>query len=65
MDFQPERIRSVVTIDQERLGETHPLIVIALGVVKRPDRQINYGTGGDVSAESVADARIPLRIRWT
>jgi hypothetical protein len=39
-------------------------IVIALGVVKRPDRQINYGTGGDVSAESIADARIPVRIRW-
>jgi predicted acyl esterase len=39
-------------------------IVIALGVVKRPDRQINYGTGGDVSAESIADAPIPVRIRW-
>jgi uncharacterized protein len=39
-------------------------IVIALGVVKRPDRQINYGTGGDVSAESITDARIPVRIRW-
>ncbi len=39
-------------------------IVIAIGVVKRPDRQINYGTGGDVSTESLADGRIPVRIRW-
>ncbi len=39
-------------------------LVIAIGVVKRPDRQINYGTGGDVSTESLADARVPLRIRW-
>jgi putative CocE/NonD family hydrolase len=39
-------------------------LVIAIGVVKRPDRQINYGTGGDVSTETLADARIPVRIRW-
>jgi len=39
-------------------------LVIAIGVIKRPDRQINYGTGGDVSTESIADGRIPLRIRW-
>ena len=39
-------------------------IVIAIGVIKRPDRQVNYGTGKDVSSESLADGRIPLRIRW-
>jgi putative CocE/NonD family hydrolase len=39
-------------------------IVITIAVNKRPDRQINYGTGGDVSTESLQDARIPLRIRW-
>ncbi len=39
-------------------------LVITIAVNKRPDRQINYGTGGDVSTESVQDARIPLRIRW-
>ncbi|MEJ0004812.1 MAG: CocE/NonD family hydrolase [Steroidobacteraceae bacterium] len=39
-------------------------LVIAIGVIKRPDRQINYGTGGDVSTESIADGRTPLRIRW-
>lgn len=40
-------------------------IVITIAVSKRPDRQINYGTGGDVSTESLADGRIPLRIRWS
>jgi len=39
-------------------------IVILLGIVKRPDRQINYGTGDDVSEESIEDAGVPLRIRW-
>ena len=39
-------------------------IVAVVGVPKQPRSQINYGTGGDVSAESIADAKEPLRIRW-
>ncbi len=39
-------------------------LVLVLGVNKRPDREINYGTGNDVSEESIADARVPLKIRW-
>jgi putative CocE/NonD family hydrolase len=39
-------------------------LVMVLGVNKRPDREINYGTGNDVSEESIADARPPLKIRW-
>lgn len=39
-------------------------LVVVLGIVKRPDREINYGTGNDVSAESIADADVPLKIRW-
>jgi uncharacterized protein len=39
-------------------------LVITIAVNMRPDRQINYGTGGDVSTESLSDAKIPLRIRW-
>ena len=39
-------------------------LVLVLGINKRPDRQINYGTGNDVSDESIADAKVPLRIRW-
>ncbi|HEV2867396.1 MAG TPA: CocE/NonD family hydrolase [Allosphingosinicella sp.] len=39
-------------------------IVALVGVPKRPDMQINYGTGRDVSDESIADAGEPLRIVW-
>jgi putative CocE/NonD family hydrolase len=39
-------------------------VVMVLGVNKRPDREINYGTGADVSEESIDAGRIPLKIRW-
>ena len=39
-------------------------IVLVLGVNKRIDQEINYGTGRDVSRESVADAKTPVTIRW-
>ncbi len=39
-------------------------LVVVLGVNKQPDMQINYGSGKDVSAESIADAGSPLEIRW-
>lgn len=39
-------------------------LVMVLGIDKRPDREINYGTGNDVSEESIADGKIPIKIRW-
>ena len=39
-------------------------IVAVVGVPKVPSVQINYGTGRDVSSESIADAGEPLRIHW-
>lgn len=39
-------------------------LVMVLGIGKRPDREINYGTGDDVSEESIADGKVPLKIRW-
>ncbi len=39
-------------------------LVLLLGANKSPSWQINYGTGGKVSEESIEDAREPLRIRW-
>jgi hypothetical protein len=39
-------------------------LVLLLGVKRRPDEQINYGTGRDVSQESRADAHRPLQLRW-
>ncbi len=39
-------------------------VVLVLGINKRADQQVNYGTGDDVSEESIEDADVPLKIRW-
>jgi hypothetical protein len=39
-------------------------VVMVLSILENPAQQINYGTGKDVSDESVADAGEPLSIRW-
>ena len=39
-------------------------LVMILGINKRPDREINYGTGNDVSEETIADGEVPLQVRW-
>jgi putative CocE/NonD family hydrolase len=57
LSFKSERITSRRLLPGSR-------IAVVLGVGKRPDREINYGTGGDVSEESIADGRIPLKIQW-
>ncbi len=38
-------------------------LVLVLGVVKSPFMQINYGTGKDVSEETIKDAEEPLEIK--
>jgi hypothetical protein len=39
-------------------------LVVVLSIIKRPDAQINYGTGKEVSDETIADAKVPLSIKW-
>ena len=39
-------------------------LVLLISLNKRPDRQINYGSGKDVNSESIADAARPVRVRW-
>ena len=57
LDFTSGRLTS-------RLLQAGSRLVVVLGVIKQPGEQINYGTGKDVSDESIADARDPLRILW-
>jgi hypothetical protein len=57
LGFKSERITS----RQLRAGSR---LVMVLGINKRPDREINYGTGNDVSEESIDDGANPLKIRW-
>jgi uncharacterized protein len=42
--------------------ESGARLVMVLRVGKRPDREINYGAGAAVSAESIAAGRVPVRL---
>lgn len=39
-------------------------IIVLMGVNINPSWQINYGTGKDVSDETIDDAKEPLEIKW-
>jgi putative CocE/NonD family hydrolase len=39
-------------------------LLVLLTVNKNPFAQVNYGTGKDVSDESITDAKEPLKVRW-
>ena len=57
LSFRGERMTS-------RRLEAGSRLVIILGISKRPDREVNYGMGDDVSEESIADGAAPIKIRW-
>jgi len=57
LTFKSERLTS-------RLLQKGSRLVFVIGINKRQDREINYGSGNDVSEESIADGRIALKIRW-
>ncbi len=57
LDFRSIRLMS-------RALQPGSRVVLVLTVIKGNDRQINYGSGKDVSAETVKDAGAPLVIRW-
>ena len=57
LDFQSGRLMS------RRLARGSRLVAV-LRIVKEPGRQIDYGTGKDVSEETIADAGEPLLIQW-
>ena len=57
LPFRSERLTS-------RRFQAGSRLVLVLGINKRADEQVNYGTGADVSDGSIDDAAIPLKIRW-
>jgi len=57
LDFRSGRLTS-------RRFQPGSRLVALLRIVKSPGAQINYGTGKDVSDETIADAGEPLKIRW-
>jgi hypothetical protein len=58
LDFQSNRLMSRQLQEGSR-------VVAVVTVIKSPDRQINYGSGIDVSAETVRNSGVPLEIRWS
>lgn len=65
--LQPGAPQRIVVKDTRVLGRklaAGSRIVVTLGVVKQPDRQLNLGSGKDASDETIADAGVPLEIRW-
>jgi putative CocE/NonD family hydrolase len=60
--------RQQLTFSSERMTSRRlqpgSRVVVVLDVNKRPDQEINYGTGDDVRVESITDAKVPLKIRW-
>ena len=57
LDFRSMRLMS-------RQAAAGSRIVAVLSIIKEPGREINYGTGKAVADESIADAKIPLRLTW-
>jgi putative CocE/NonD family hydrolase len=57
LDFRSARLMS-------RQFQAGSRLVAVLRVIKQPDMPINYGTGKDVSDETIADAAAPLQIQW-
>ena len=57
LDFKSGRLTS-------RKLETGSRLVAVLRILKSPGAQINYGTGKDVSDETIADAKEPLNVQW-
>ena len=39
-------------------------LLISVNVNKNPFSQLNYGTGKEVSDETIRDAKMPLQIKW-
>lgn len=53
--------QTFITSKQLQKGSS---IIIVLGVNKNPNWEVNYGSGKDVSSETIADAKEPLQIKW-
>ena len=65
--LQPGAPQRIVVQDTRLLGRklaAGSRIVVTLGVIKQPDRQLNLGSGKDPADETIDDAGAPLEIRW-
>jgi predicted acyl esterase len=61
---QPQTIPLDNTVLVSRQLSKGSRLLVTLDINRNTDAQINYGTGKDVSDESVADATEPLVVQW-
>jgi uncharacterized protein len=59
-----ETIRLENTLLVSRQLSKGSRLLLVVDVNRGPFAQVNYGTGKDVSDESIADAKEPLRVEW-
>lgn len=65
--LQPGTLQRLIVKDTRLIGRklaAGSRLVVTLGVIKQPDRQLNLGSGKDPSEEVLADAGAPLEIQW-
>ena len=65
--LEPGKPQRLVVDDTRLLGRklaAGSRLLVTLGVVRQPDRQLNLGSGKEPSDETIADAGEALEIRW-
>lgn len=65
--LEPGKVESVPirpTLFVSRQLQAGSRLLVVLDVNRGPSAQVNYGTGRDVSDESIADAKAPLNVEW-
>jgi putative CocE/NonD family hydrolase len=60
----PRRLEFQASLLMSREFQKGSRLVVLLEAIKTPVAQINYGTGKDVSDETIVDAGKPLTIQW-
>jgi uncharacterized protein len=60
----PRRLKFQASLLMSRKFQKGSRLIVLLEAIKTPAAQINYGTGKDVSDETIADAGPPLTIKW-
>jgi putative CocE/NonD family hydrolase len=61
-------VANIISFDRTRLVSRQVAagsqLLLVVDVIKNNFHEINYGTGGTVSEESIADASVPLMVDW-
>jgi putative CocE/NonD family hydrolase len=60
----PRRLKFQASLLMSRKFQKGSRLIVLLEAIKTPAAQINYGTGKDVSDETIVDAGAPLTIKW-